>query len=751
MNGGRDSDSNGGKPSPLPEGEVGPQGRVRVYGLTGEGVTPHPPASPSTSPSGRGERKGWPRRFAIGGLSLGLAAFFAYAWLGGVLAEIDRTLPPVPDPAKVPTSQIVVDRTDTLLRPYTIAEGRWRLPVTLGEVDPMFLTMLKGYEDRRFDEHHGVDWRAFGRAAGQILRNGHVVSGGSTLTMQVARLVQGGSTRQAESKLKQIVHARALEQKLDKNQILSLYLALAPYGGNLEGIRAATLAYFGKEPRRLTIAEAALLVALPQSPEARRPDRDPKAAKAARDRVLDRLVTAGVLDEETAASAKTERIPEARKPFPMLAAHLGDQARKRHPGDPVIKLTIDGRLQAKLETLASTRAAKVGAKTSVAILVADHVTGDILASVGSAGFMDDGRNGYVDMTEAVRSPGSTLKPLIYGLAFEQGLAHPQSLIEDKPSAFAGYAPVNFDGFYRGTVTIHDALTQSLNVPAVQVLDAVGPARLIARLKRAAANPRLPDMSAAGLAVGLGGVGISLRDLVSVYAAIARGGRPVALHPEPVPIVATADTAPVLDPLAAWYVSDILADVPPPTIGARGRIAYKTGTSYGYRDAWSIGFDGRTVIGVWAGRADGAPVSGLSGIGTAAPVLFEAFDKLGGDRAPLMPAPRGALIASNGDLPAPLKRFRGTDTLANKAPDTPQIAFPPDGVQVDLGIRAGDPMPLMIKIRNGQPPFTWFANGLPIAQTPFSRAESWQPDGPGFVTLSVVDSAGRSDRVTVFVE
>jgi penicillin-binding protein 1C len=435
----------------------------------------------------------------------------------------------------------------------------------------------------------------------------------------------------------------------------------------------------------------------------------------------------------------------------MLAAHLGDQARKRHPADPVIKLTLDGRLQAKLETLASTRAAKVGAKASVAILVADQVTGDILASVGSAGFMDDGRNGYVDMTEAVRSPGSTLKPLIYGLAFEQGLAHPQSLIEDKPSAFAGYAPVNFDGFYRGTVTIHDALTQSLNVPAVQVLDAVGPARLIARLKRAAANPRLPDMSAAGLAVGLGGVGISLRDLVSVYAAIARGGRPVALHPEPVPIVVSADTAPVLDPLAAWYVSDILADVPPPTIGARGRIAYKTGTSYGYRDAWSIGFDGRTVIGVWAGRADGAPVSGLSGIGTAAPVLFEAFDKMGGERAPLPPAPRGALISSNGELPAPLKRFRGTDTLANKAPDTPQIAFPPDGVQVDLGIRAGDPMPLMIKIRNGQPPFTWFANGVPIAQTPFSRAESWEPDGPGFVTLSVVDSAGRSDRVTVFVE
>jgi penicillin-binding protein 1C len=372
--------------------------------------------------------------------------------------------------------------------------------------------------------------------------------------------------------------------------------------------------------------------------------------------------------------------------------------------------------------------------------------------VGSADFMDGARNGFVDMTRAIRSPGSTLKPLIYGLAFEQGIAHPQSLIEDRPTAFGGYAPVNFDGFYRGTVTIHDALTESLNVPAVQVLDAVGPARLVARLKRAAANPKLPDLSAPGLAIGLGGVGITLDDLVSVYAALARGGRPVTLHDgTEAPGAPVGGGAPMLEPLAAWYVADILADVPPPTIGASGRIAYKTGTSYGYRDAWSIGFDGRTVIGVWAGRADGAPVPGLSGIGTAAPILFEAFDRLGGSRAPLRAAPAGALIASNGDLPAPLKHFRRPGMFAGKAPDNPEIAFPPDGVQVDLGIKAGDPAPLVIKIRNGKPPFTWFANGAPIAQTPFARSESWEPDGPGFVTLSVVDSAGRSDRVTVFVE
>src|SRR5690606_30938599 len=319
---------------------------------------------------------------------------------------------------------------------------------------------------------------------------------------------------------------------------------------------------------------------------------------------------------------------ERRRDFPMLAAHLGSEAVARHPETAVHRLTIDRDWQSSLETLARDRAAGLGPKISAAILVADHKTGDILASVGSAGLFAEGRNGFVDMTRAVRSPGSTLKPLIYGLAFEQGLAHPQSLIEDRPTAFGAYVPVNFDGFSRGTVTIHDALTESLNIPAVVVLDAVGPARLVSRLRRAHADPRLPVDTAPSLAVGLGGVGISLRDLVSVYAAIGNGGMSVSLR-DGIKAAETAQhAAPVLDPVAAWYVADILADVAPPLNGSPGRIAYKTGTSYGYRDAWAIGFDGRTVIGVWVGRPDGAPVPGLAGITGAAPILFEAFDRLG---------------------------------------------------------------------------------------------------------------------------
>jgi penicillin-binding protein 1C len=438
----------------------------------------------------------------------------------------------------------------------------------------------------------------------------------------------------------------------------------------------------------------------------------------------------------------------------MLAAHLGQAAIRAQPKEEVIKLTIDRDLQASLETLARERITALGPKLSAAIVVADHRTGDILASVGSAGLFEEQRDGFVDMTQALRSPGSTLKPLIYGLAFEQGLAHPESLIEDRPTGFSGYAPTNFDGEYRGTVTIREALTQSLNVPAVIVLDAVGPARLVARLKRAAAHPMLPDLSAPGLAVGLGGVGLSLRDLVAVYGAIARGGTPLALHDGVDGKAAPRqpdESSPVLDRSAAWYVADILADVPPPVNGSSGRVAYKTGTSYGYRDAWAIGFDGRYVIGVWIGRPDGTPVSGLSGITAAAPVLFEAFDRIGPSRVPLKGPPPGTMEATTATLPPPLRRFRHPDEQIVARDSDPEIAFPLDGAAVDLGIAAGDPGPLVIKIRNGEPPFTFFANGVPIGRPPFARSETWQPDGAGFVTLSVVDATGRSDRITVFVE
>ncbi|MGQ7793278.1 penicillin-binding protein 1C [Faunimonas sp. B44] len=655
----------------------------------------------------------------------------------------------MPLPAVAPAvSTVVLDRSGRLLRPFAVADGRWRLPVEAEDVDPGFVRMLLAYEDRRFERHRGVDLRALARAGWQLATRGRIVSGGSTLTMQVARLLDGGPTRSAAAKLRQIVTALALERRLGKAEVLRLYLTLAPYGGNIEGIRAASLAWLGKEPKRLTPAEAALLVAIPQAPEARRPDRGADAIRAARDRVLARAAALGAIDTGDLATARTEAVPQRRRPFPMLAAHAAERALRERPGEPVHHLTIEAGLQGRLEGLARDRAAALSDRVSVAILAADHRTGEIRASVGSSDLLDLDRGGFLDMTRAVRSPGSALKPLIYGLAFEQGIAHPESLIEDRSTAFAGYVPANFDRTFLGTVTVRRALQLSLNVPAVQLLDAVGPARLAARMRRAGAAPVLSDLSPPGLAIGLGGVGVTLTDLVAIHAAIARGGEAVALRIRP-----DEDPLPpgrrVLEARAAWQVGSILAGVPQPG-GASGAIAFKTGTSYGYRDAWAIGFDGRYVVGVWVGRPDGEPVPGLVGIDAAAPILMDAFARIG-QPAPLPAAPPGVLAASSAGLPAPLRRVRVPRGGGPALVQGPQIAYPPAGAEIDLGAGRGAAAPLALKVREGRPPYLWFADGTPIGTSDFGRAVTFTPRERGFVELMVIDGAGAAARSRVFID
>ncbi|MFE3838054.1 penicillin-binding protein 1C [Rhodobacteraceae bacterium PA1-206B] len=635
------------------------------------------------------------------------------------------------------TSVEVQDRDGRLLRAYTVADGRWRLDVDPTRVDPGFVAMLLTYEDRRFRSHSGVDPRAMARAFAQAAWNGRVVSGGSTLTMQVARLLEEGTTGEVAGKLRQIRVALKLERVLTKDEILSLYLLLAPYGGNLEGVRAASLAWFGKEPARLTPAEAALLVAIPQSPESRRPDRAADRARDARDRVLARAVRFGLVEAEEAEAARSEPVPGRRLAFPAHAPHLADRARAGDPLAPLHRLTLDRGLQARLEDLAAL--AVLGRdQMQVAILVADHASGEILASVGSAGFRDDGRQGFVDMTVAMRSPGSTLKPLVYGLAFDQGLAHPETLVDDRPMDFGGYAPQNFDRLYRGEIRLREALQLSLNIPVVALTEAFGPARLLLAMERAGMVVRLPG-ERPGLAVSLGGVGVSLEGLVQLYAAIARGG--VAL---PLTWRAEGDREAqgqrVLSAVAAWQIGDILAGLAPPPGAPANRLSYKTGTSYGHRDAWAIGYDGRHVIGVWMGRADGTPVPGAFGADTAAPVLFQAFARLkpGLDAPP--PAPAATRLVSNAELPAPLRRFRPRE--AAFAPEgAPSVAFPPDGAEVELIAGAG----LKVRVSGGKAPFTWLVDGAPVVTGARDREAVLAMAGAGFVTLSVIDAEGRSAR------
>jgi penicillin-binding protein 1C len=413
----------------------------------------------------------------------------------------------------------------------------------------------------------------------------------------------------------------------------------------------------------------------------------------------------------------------------------------------------------------------------------------VLARVASSDYFDERRAGQVDMTEALRSPGSALKPFIYGLAFEDGVAHPETMIEDRPVRYGAYAPENFDMTFQGSVTARRALQLSLNVPAVALLDGIGASRLSARISQAGASLVLPKGEAPGLAMALGGLGIKLSDLTMLYAGIARGGEALPLverlgpggstnPPAVIPGRAPARTrnpapqglspeldsgfAPsarpgmtpgprrLLDPVAAWYVGNVLAGTPPPENAAGGRIAYKTGTSYGFRDAWSVGFDGKRTIGVWVGRPDGAPMPGLMGVDVAVPILADTFVRAGG--VTRLPAPPpGLLAATSSQLPPPLRRLRGSRATVVERDTGPSITYPPSGARIDLGAAGGSGQPLVLKLRNGKGPFTWFADGEPIGREPWSREWQWVPRGAGFVTLGVVDAEGRADRVTVFVE
>lgn len=665
-----------------------------------------------------------------------------------IVLEADRAFPPPLDPPEL--SRQVLDRDGAVLSAFATAEGRWRLPADLDRVDPAFVSMLIAYEDKRFNSHSGVDPRAMMRAAWQLVTQGRIVSGASTLSMQLARLTEPRESRTFGAKARQMVRAWQIERRLSKREILERYLTLAPYGGNLEGVRAASLAWFGKEPMKLALQEAALLVALPQLPERRRPDRFPEAAKIARDRVLTRMADAGVIVRSEIERASVLGLPRGRLAMPQLAPHLA----RRLLGDTdalEVTATMKAPVQAALEAVAAEGARRLGPGLSIAMVLADGQTGEVLGHVGSAGFGEDSRAGWIDMTRVARSPGSALKPFIYGLAFEEGVVAAETIISDRPADFAGYRPRNFDMGYKGDVSVREALQLSLNVPAVSLLASVGPQRLQARFRQAGVTLDLPRGEAPGLAIGLGGAGITLEDLAALYTGLADGGRATQLRfvkdDSARPAKAT-----LLTPEASWQVGDILAGVAPPQ-GARARaVAYKTGTSYGYRDAWTAAWDGRHVLAVWVGRPDNAAVPGLTGIKAAAPLAFEALERAGIAATALPQRPAGAVVLARADLPAGLRRHAMPAFLsAGKVPEAaPVIVYPPQGARVALADE-GQIQPLILKLQGGRAPFRWLANGRPVEGVNPRRENRWEPDGRGTQHLTVIDAAGRTASVELVVE
>ncbi len=673
--------------------------------------------------------------------------------LASLLAVNLKLFEPLPLERAAASSRLVLDREGRLLRAFTTPDGRWRLDVQPSEVSSTYLSILMAFEDRRFWRHPGVDPLALARGAFQSARHMRLVSGGSTLTMQVARLLRGSPTHSFRSKLQQIADAFRLEATLSKKEILALYLKLAPYGGNLEGVRAASLAYFGKEPHRLSIAEAALLVAIPQSPEMRRPDRGYNSLVEARNRVIRRAMAARVIQRDDATVAMAQAAPRGRREFQALAPHLSERLAASMPGSASITTTIDRNLQEAAEAITRRNAEAFGDKISIAALIVNNQTGEVLAHVGSAGYFDDTRLGAIDMTTATRSPGSALKPFIYGLAFEEGLAHPETLIEDRPTRFEGYAPVNFDSAFHGTVTIRTALQLSLNVPAVKVLNEVSPARLSARFREAG----MPFPVPRNLTVALGGVGLTLENLTTLYTAVARGGSVIPIRYQKDnsgPQWNASEPPLVLQPAAAWYVTDILRGAPVPPSATPGAVAFKTGTSYGFRDAWAAGFDGEYTIAVWAGRADASSVPGLVGLRVAAPVLFELFGAIGSHRAPFAAAPPNVIgLRKTAELPPPLRVFHEQKREPSSGPSVEQplrITYPPANSEVELASTdsQSEKLPVALKAEGGALPLTWLVDGVPLASSPHRRDAFLKPPGPGFVQITVVDADGHSDRAQI---
>jgi penicillin-binding protein 1C len=650
-------------------------------------------------------------------------------------------------------SNLVLARDGSILRGFLSADGKWRLPTAVGEVDPLYRRLLIAAEDRRFATHLGVDPLAVLRAAGQWIAHGQIVSGASTLTMQAVRLLER-RPRTLAAKIAESGEALALERRLGKGDILGIYLTLAPFGGNLEGVRAASLAYFGKEPRHLTAAEAALLVAIPRSPERLRPDRHPEAARQARDAVLQRMAADGVISNLTLAEASAEPVPHVRAALPFHALHLAAALRNENAHQPVIRTTIDPLLQNQVETLLRREAAVLDPQATLAAIVIDNRDRQVVAYVGNADFLSGQRHGTIDMARAIRSPGSALKPFIYAMAFDRLIIHPETILDDQPRHFGDYTPGDFDGRFLGEVSAREALQYSLNVPAVAVLDRLGPARFTAALGAAGIRLKLPQpTSEPGLAVALGGDGISLFDLATLYVALSHDGAVAPLQTG-VDQPAGRETS-IFGPVAAWYVNDILSNAPPPPgmlppeLRRARALAFKTGTSYGFRDAWAFGYDSEVTIAVWAGRPDGTPMPGISGRTTAAPVLFKIADLLGPPAAGSgpKPAPPGALVVARRNLPPALQRLDpGPAERAGRDSGGPKILYPPDGSTVEWH---GEEVPL--EAAGGSAPLRWLADGKPLPQGEPRHVLFWNPGGIGFAQLTVIDAAGRSARATVRLE
>ena len=631
-----------------------------------------------------------------------------------------RLWPREPLLARFPGSTAVYDRHGELLRLTLAADGRYRLPVPLAQVSPQLVEAVLLHEDRQFFRHPGVNGGSLLRGAFRTFVVGDRRIGGSTVTMQLARRLYGLDSRSVSGKAVQLLRALELEAKYGKREILEAYLNLAPYGGNVEGVGAASLVYFHRPAADLTLAEALALAVVPQSPARRVPRDGNRALETARNGLFERWRASHAVSAADAAAMAGPLVAHLPRELPFAAPHTVQAALARPAvaARSSIMTTLDLRTQRLLERRLQgfvARQRRLGVENAAALLV-DVRDLSVVASVGSASFTDAAIAGQNDGTRARRSPGSALKPFIYALAIDQGLVHPMSVLKDTPQSFGAQAPENFDGEFVGPVTVQDALVRSRNVPAVAVGLQLHAPRFHEFL-RAGGVAKLADESHYGLALYLGGAEVTMRELAALYAALANGGvwRPVRDEPLPRPAVSapTATGQRLLSEAASYMTLDMLAHNPRPAqafansaVRARGPVYWKTGTSTGFRDAWAAGVFDHYVLVTWVGNFDGRPNPAFVGVQVAAPLFFEMVDALRATRPRAFP----------GDAP---------DATAMSAADRPDSMLRPPAPLRRVAVCAD-------------------SGDLPNAWCP-RTVETWYLPGVSPIRVSTLHRALRVDR------
>lgn len=533
---------------------------------------------------------------------------------------------------KIEYSTVVTDKDGNVVHAFLTKDQKWRMRSQLNEISPLLRKTIVAKEDKYFYSHPGVNPLAVCRAAFNNLFHLKRTSGASTITMQVARAMEH-RRRSFGSKLIESFRSIQLELKYSKEEILQLYLNLAPYGGNIEGVKAASLIYFQKDPDHLSLAEITALSIIPNRPSSLVPGQTNDRIITERNKWLRRFAKEKIFTAKEIEDALNEPLEAKRQPLSQLIPHLSVKLRKQEQTD-LVQTTIRTNLQLKIEKLTEdyVRSLRLKNIRNAAVVVVDNRTHEVISYVGSSGFRDTTDAGQVNGAAAIRQPGSTLKPLLYALCMDEGLLTPKVVIDDVPVNYQGYAPENYDRKYNGFVTVEQALERSLNIPAVKSLELLGKDRLISCLTTADFRQIKKDRNKLGLSMVLGGCGTTLEELTGLFAAFANEGiySPLVYRKDQ----PSGKKTRLFSAASGFMVTEMLSNIQRPDFPLNWqatehlpKIAWKTGTSYGRKDAWSIGYNKNFTVGIWCGNFSGLGVEELSGANTATPLLFRIFNTL----------------------------------------------------------------------------------------------------------------------------